>query len=333
MSKHNVEPAGIPKMLRKQLKAKKNVERDNNGEVSEENTLDRICTKAVDSTEVTLTIVMDDRNGRLMASDGESNFMILNAGEIEVGEMWKCRLLGAYPENSAYLIEYVGMSELESQGEVPTEVVAEESVERDLPDIGANTETAPVRKDSSIEGESELVRDLRKQLKDANTRNSRLEKELKDLPNLKLRISKQDEAIRNYKVQVKSLESKDNVRKLDNAVSELERYKADCEAKDKEITKLRSILDTYAISGKEDFQKMFITGDTSLYSTMFDCMRYKVYFSPGKKTLRFIPDESGSVTVNDRSVTIPALAGYSNFLKVRSLEVEKDGSEILISLV
>ncbi len=335
MSKCDVTVTNMPKKFRKQIKAREKAEK-NAENMAEEKPADeensgKKCAKAVESDEVVLTIVQDDK-GNMFASDGESDYPILNPGEQCIDERWQCRLLQMPTGPSAYLVKYLGKVESEAaedgSSDVPEEVIAEvDSTDEEVP-----VETVPEAVNVPVVKESDLVKHLRRQLKEANTKNGQLEKELKDLPALKQLIKKQGVALQNYKTQVQSLESKNNVRNCENALSEMKRYKADCEAKDREIEKLKALLELSTQSTKGESQIAFITGETSIYSAMFDCMKYRVYFSPGKKTLRFIPDENGSVTVNDKGVVIPALAGYSNFLKARAIGAEKNGSEVLISL-
>ena len=327
MSKCDVSVTNMPKKIRKQMKARKKEEKNTEEKPSEEKPKE-MCTRTVNSDEVVLTIVKDEKSGDLKATDGYVNFPIQNPGDITVDEKWKCRLLDLPTGFVAYLVSYEGMAE--------PEAAVEEKIEEPVVDIApveeAPVETVPAEENAPVFNESDLVRELRKQLKEANTRNRKLEKELKDLPGLKDQIKKQGVALQNYRKQVQSLEKGNNVRNFENAMSEMNRYKADCETMSREIEKLKALLEMSMQSSKEDTPKAFITGDSSIYSAMFDYMRYRVYFSPTKKTLRFIPDENGAVTVNDKGVVIPALAGYSNFLKARPLEAERNGSEVLMSL-
>lgn len=336
MNKCDVFLTNIPKKMRKQMKKDQKGAKNASEKPSDEAVQDKRCAMAVDSEDMLFTIILDDKSGQLMATDGENTYAVSNLGNRAVGEKWNGKLVPIPGGSVAYLLTPYTDPEPEEIVEELSDEEIEEKIEENLEEVQSDAEPTvdaiAVQESSSIVDESELVKDLRKQLKDANSQIFTLEKQLKDYPHLKDTIKKKNTAIKSLTTQVKSLEKKTNVRDFDNMSSELNRYKSDCDAKDKEIARLKRLVEFYGSSSKEDSPKAFITGNTSIHSMMFDCMKYRVYFSPGKKTLRFIPDDQGSVTVNDKEVTIPALGGYSNFLKPRALEVEKNGSEVLIRL-
>lgn len=332
MNKSDVFLTNVPKKLIKQKKKKLKEEMKASENPSDEPAKKKICTRAVDSEDRVFTIVSDDRNGQLMASDGEDTYSIHNLGNCAVGEKWNGKLIDIPGESVAYL----GRRNIDPEPEETvveiSDAATEEHDEDAQPDTEPAVEATAVEESSSADEESDLVKELRKKLRDAYSRINTLEKQLGELSQLREEKGRLKLANKSLTIQVQRLEKKRNVSDFENMLSERDRYKSECNSKDKEIARLRNILEYYGSSSKEDAPKAFITGDTSIHSMMFDCMKYRVYFSPGKKTLRFIPDDNGSVTVNDKEVMIPALGRYSNYLKPRPLKVEKNGSEILISL-
>ncbi len=344
MNKCDVFLTNVPKKLIKQKKKKQKEEKKASENPSDEPAKKKICTLTVDSEDRVFTIVSDDRNGQLMASDGEDTYSIHNLGNCAVGEKWNGKLIDISGGSVAYLVRLnidpepeenvVEISEDAAEVNVVeiSDASTEENVEDAQPDTEPAVDVAAVEESSPADEGSDLVKELRKKLRDANLRITALEKQLEELPQLREDKKRLERANKSLTKQVQILEKKGNIRDFENISSELDRYKSECNAKDKEIARLRNLLVYYGSSSKEDAPKAFITGDTSIHSMMFDCMKYRVYFSPGKKTLRFIPDDKGSVTVNDKEVTIPALGRYSNYLKPRALKVEKNGSEILIRL-
>ncbi len=185
----------------------------------------------------------------------------------------------------------------------------------------------------SANGAGELEAKLReksRKLTEANLRIGRMQKQINSLPGFRDKIRQKDECISSLKIQVKQLEAKN--RAMEKIVMERDNFEIKCREKDAEIEKLNAMLALYEARFRNPGVTTYLTDPMVIHSSLFDHMTYRVYLSPGKRTLRFIPDDNGTVVCSDRDVTIPAIAGFSRFSETRALEARKEGSEILISL-
>ena len=98
------------------------------------------------------------------------------------------------------------------------------------------------------------------------------------------------------------------------------------------IERLKKVLALYETGTKTTSVTTYLTGSTGIHCNYLVDEGYKVYFSPGRRTLRFIPDAEGSVRCRDKDVSLPAIGRYSNFTEIRKLDARKEENEVVISL-
>ncbi|MCQ2070996.1 MAG: hypothetical protein MJZ68_07685, partial [archaeon] len=144
-------------------------------------------------------------------------------------------------------------------------------------------------------------------------------------------IRSKERANRSLVTQVQSLEKKVKDNNVGNLESELEYYKSQCEFLSKELTQARDLVRLYSSGSRYSSVNTFLLGETTIHCNLLDDGRYRVYFSPRKRTVRFIPDDGGEILCSDRKVSVSAFRYYTAFDKVRELSAVKEGDETVIA--
>lgn len=271
-----------------------------------------------------LTMVYDEGRKAILGTDNIRYYTIFNAAEVKEGEVWECNIMQAYGvhENVAYVVNKIKDASLETKAEI---VVKEPS--------------APAKKQKKVEVPSEDIsaikselREKTKKLREANLKAGRMQRQINSIPGLKDEIEKKRLCIQSLKVQVKQLEDKQPEKELQNLTAERDHYKSESEKQALEIERLKKVLALYETGTKTTSVTTYLTGATGIHCNYLVDEGYKVYFSPGKRTLRFIPDAEGSVLCRDKDVSLPAIGRYSNFTEIRKLEARKEDNEVVVSL-
>ena len=311
----------LPPKLAKKLNAKEKSQKKEN---TVEKTDEQKASEMVLPQQERLTIVFDEKIQSLVGVNGKLRCKMLS-GSMEAGEVWECQIIpyngacGTMPE--AYAVTKVGEAKAEEKPAAEVKKAPEKK-----------KESAPKTK-----GDSELRQKLRETsalLKEANRKANRLQKQIDiTIPKLKNDIKKGEEANRSLKTQVRILEGQLKAKNKGDVTAERDRLRAEVEEKSAEIERLKAILALYSNGSKPAAVTTYLTGQSSIHCNLLEDLEYRVYFSPGKRTLRFIPSDNGTVRIADKDVVIPAIAKYSDFTKIRQLEARKEGSEVVVSLV
>ena len=315
-----VDP-NLPPKLAKKLNAKEKSQKKEN---TAEKTDEQKASEMVLPQQETLTIVFDEKSQSLIGVNGKLRCNMLS-GSMQAGEIWECQILpvsgarGLMPD--AYAMTKVGEAKVEEKPVAETKNVPAKK----------KAPAAPKAKD-----DSELRQKLRETsalLKEANRKANRLQKQVDvTIPKLKDDIKQGEVANRSLKTQVKKLEGQLKARSKGDVTAERDRLRQEVEEQKAEIERLKATLALFNNGTKPTSVTTYLTGESSIHCNLLDHDEYRVYFSPGKKTLRFIPSEEGTVRCEDKDVVIPILSMYSNFTKIRQLEARKEGSEVVVSL-
>ncbi len=270
-----------------------------------------------------LTVVRDGVHGFLVGVSGNERYRLLD-GPAEAGEVWKCQILpagrGMMPE--AYPISREGRSAAAAVSPGPV---------REKGRTGRKT-AAPVREREDSELGRKLS-DKTAKLNAANLRIGRMQRQINGLEKLREENRQKDSAIRSLKTQVQQLETKLKPRNMEGIIAERDGLRAKVEDQEEEIRRLRDILSLYSTGVRRSAVTTYLTGATSIHCNLLEDKGYRVYFSPGRKTLRFVPDVNGTFGRDGRDVVIPAIRQFTDFEKIRSLEARKEEGEVVVSLV
>lgn len=284
-----------------------------------------------------LEMVYDEGRQCLVGINGTDRYMIL--GEVaSAGEVWSCGILhsngmGTYEAYPMSIVRKARKEEKDTSGE--DQKADSVSIETPI-EAGAS---AGQPEDPRIAAMQARIDELEVKLKEKNDKHrdvilkyGRVLKKLGQAEKVADELKQKDVTINNLKDQVKGLERKIGDRDIGNLESERDRYMALADEKDAEIARLKEILALYESGAKETAVTTFLTGFTGIHCNMLGEGRYRVYFSPGKRTLRFVPDYAGDVVCPGGNVSIPAIGRFTHFEKVRALEAVTEGMDIVISL-
>lgn len=284
-----------------------------------------------------LKIVHDDDLQCLVGINGTHKYRIL--GKLaSAEEVWICGIL---PSNGMGSYEALPM-ELKKQAPKEEVVEVSEVQEEDVPVAeSVIVPEIPIEQceDPRIAEMEAKIADLEAKLKEKSDKHrdtilkyGRAQKRVNQADKMADELKQKDIAIASLKTQVQSLEKKINNRDIDNLESERDHYLSMLDEKDVEIARLKEVLALYESGAKETSVKTFLTGFTGIHCNMLGEGRYRVYFSPGKRTLRFVPDDAGDVVCPDGNVSIPAIGRFTHFEKIRALQAVSEDQEVIISL-
>lgn len=311
----------LPPKLAKKLNAKEKSQKKEN---ASEKTNEQKVSEIVLPQQETLTIVFDEKSQSLIGVNGKLRCNMLS-GSMNAGEIWECQILpfngarGVLPD--AFATKKVGEVQVEKK---PAAEIKKPAAKKNAP-------AAPKAKDDS--DLRQKLKDANAQLKEANRKANRLQKQVDiTIPKLKNDIKQGEEANRSLKTQVKKLEGQLKARSKGDVTAERDRLRQEVEEQKAEIERLKATLALFNNGTKPTSVTTYLTGESSIHCNLLDHDEYRVYFNPGKKTLRFIPSEKGTVRCEDKDVVIPVISMYSNFTKIRQLEARKEGSEVVVSL-
>ena len=311
----------LPPKLAKKLNAK---EKSQKKESASEKTDEQKVSEIVLPQQETLTIVFDEKSQSLIGVNGKLRCNMLS-GSMNTGEIWECQILpfngarGVLPD--AFATKKVGEVQVEKK---PAAEIKKPAAKKNAPAVPKAKDDSDLR---------QKLKDANAQLKEANRKANRLQKQVDiTIPKLKNDIKQGEEANRSLKTQVKKLEGQLKARSKGDVTAERDRLRQEVEEQKAEIERLKATLALFNNGTKPTSVTTYLTGESSIHCNLLDHDEYRVYFSPGKKTLRFIPSEKGTVRCEDKDVVIPVISMYSNFTKIRQLEARKEGSEVVVSL-
>ncbi len=286
---------------------------------------------------VEITIEVDDQ-GRYIGRSGDLRYLIMNPEMVSPGQTWKC-LVGP-PSSSVYwdiydamAAEMVSDAPDEPEGDFMHEAVPEPEPEPEPP------EQEPPEEPDMGKIAQEDVRKIRAELTEtyeklvlANKEIQRLSEENRRIEHLESQLKQKERAEQSLKTQVKQLEKKANSREGVNTASEMNSYKVRCEQLEGEVERLRQVVEAYDSGSKFTSVTTMLIGETTIHCNYLKESRYRAYFSPRKRTIRFVPDEDGDARVDDCNVTLPGLASYTKYEKIRQLSARQRGDEIIVTL-
>jgi hypothetical protein len=326
--------AGMPRDL---MNAKKRPKKEKNacGEAKKGQTGDA-GTAQIGMRTKDLAIVFDEGRQCLVGISGTDSYVVLGT-KASAGEVWSCGILHSNGMGMYHALPMSIIKEARKEEDEPGEVQKADSTTIEAPiEILAS---AGQPEDPRIAAMQARIDELEGKLKEKNAKHrdvilkyGRVLKKLGQAEKVADELKQKDITISSLKEQVKGLERKIGDRDIGNLESERDRYMALADEKDAEIARLKEILALYESGAKETAVTTFLTGFTGIHCNMLGEGRYRVYFSPGKRTLRFVPDYAGDVVCPGGNVSIPAIGRFTHFEKVRALEAVTEGMDIVISL-
>ncbi len=301
----------------RRFKKKKGAERPKDEESEK-----RIATGNPD--EVVATIEVSDTGNLVGVVSGEKAYVLDDESLYSEGETWRCYKVPYGMTCRLYSIAKVSGTQKTQTAETDKAVKAEKKKHE-----AAVEETVPLSKYRALE---EDLRQVRIRYRDANLRLGRQTKAIKGIEGLKEQIRQKDECNKSLKQQIQVLERKQSTTSVTNLEVERDMYKKQVEEMQAKIAQLNGIIEAYSAANKAEKVTTYLLGDTSIRCSLLEEDNYRVYFSPGKRTLRFIPDSEGRVPCDKKVVSIPSIAKYTGFSKIRALEAVCEDGEVRISL-
>jgi len=327
--------AGMPKDLRDAMKRTKK-EKAARAE-AEKGQAGDAGTAQIDMRTKDLAVVYDEGRQCLVGISGTDRYMILGT-KASAGEVWSCGILpsngmGMYQALPMALIKEARKEEKDMPGEVQeADSAAVETAIEAVASAGQPEDPCIAAMQARIDELEGKLKEKGKKHTDTILKYGRVLKKLKQAEKVADELKQKEATIINLKDQVKRLERKIGDRDIGNLESERDRYMALADEKDDEIARLKEMLALYESGAKETAVTTFLTGFTGIHCNMLGEGRYRVYFSPGKRVLRFVPDDMGDVVCPGGNVSIPAIGRFTHFEKIRALEAVSEGSDIVISL-
>ncbi len=277
-------------------------------------------------SEITVRMELDEKTGLLIGKHRGRSILVMEDSRITVGETWECNLVSDGEHSVLYPQKKV---EAKSEAaECPPAPVQKTKAKKKTQ--AAETDTVPLSKYKELEEKSRIRGE---KLSKANLRIGNLTKQLGSMDKVKEENKRQKVTIQSLKTQVKALEKEKPKTDVSGIEIERDRYKYLAEELQSKVERLTAMLELYNSGTRESQANTFLLGKTRIHCNLLDDERYRVYFSPGKKTLRFVPDQEGQVYCDKKEVILPAIAGYTNFEEVRRLEACTVDGEVRISLV
>ncbi len=295
--------------------------------------------KRPNTVEITIEV---DGQGRYIGRSGDLRYLIMNPEMVSPGQTWKC-LVGP-PSSSVYWDIYDAMA-AEMVSDAPDES-DEDFIHEAVPEPGPEPEPEPEPPEQEPAEESDAgkiaqedVRKIRAELTEtyeklvsANKEIQRLSEENRRIEHLESQLKQKERAEQSLKTQVKQLEKKAISREGVNTVSEMNSYKVRCEQLEGEVERLRQVIEAYDSGSRFTSVTTMLIGETTIHCNYLKGSRYRAYFSPRKRTIRFVPDDEGDARVEDCNVTLPGLASYTKYEKIRQLSARQRGDEIIVTL-
>lgn len=280
--------------------------------------------------------IKKNAKGEFIGVDGGFSIGIAEGRNVQEGQVWRCSI-GELP-----------IGDIAVPVDILSEGITAESSEKSIPEDSEDVSTTmeesqpmtPTFSSEIMPTESEFSRlqeenqDLRAKLNDLVKANNRFSEEVKRIPLLEDQLKDVKKANSSLKEQVKNLEKKCKMDENTILAKERDRVQDLCRNKDEKIAELMEIIDLYQTESRSNpnIMSTYLTGSTGIHCNHLDDRRYRVYFSPGKRTLRFIPDDEGVVISKNHEVTLPGISGYTGYERIRKLDVKVDGDNILVAL-
>ncbi len=284
--------------------------------------------------------IEEDTDGRYIGRLGDIRYIIMNPDMVSPGQTWKCVVgppssavsWGTFDAMASVMVSEAQdgpeAEEPSDPEEVPEPEPEPESPEREPPE---ESDAGKVAQEDVRKLRAELTETYEK-LVAANKEIQRLSEENREIEHLRTQLKQKERAENSLKTQVKQLEKKAISREGVNTVSEMNSYKVRCEQLEGEVERLRQVVEAYDSGSRFTSVTTMLIGETTIHCNYLKGSRYRAYFSPRKRTIRFVPDDEGDARVEDCNVTLPGLASYTKYEKIRQLSARQRGDEIIVTL-